>query len=107
MIVETSTDVFRLQISKCLLAYLFEDGVDEDIALQIVEIIALRMARREDAEVASIGVFVRTNLVWLDRGMMSYCELLERFTKAVAHAALGYAGLQTTLRLTIGDLSRP
>jgi hypothetical protein len=107
MIVETSTDVFRRQISKCLLAYLFEDGVDEDIALQIVEIIALRMPRREDADVASVGVFVRTNLVWLDQGMMSYCELLERFTKAAAHAGLGYTALQPTLKLTIGDLSRP
>ena len=103
MIVETSATVLRNQIKTALLSFLLEEALDEEIALQIIEIIALRMRSREDYQVSVIGAFVRVNLFWLQRGLLSYCEALERFTHAATHAALGHATLVKVLHVTIGQ----
>ena len=107
MIGEISKDVFRRHINRRLLAVLTKPDAVEDVALQIIEIIAWRMPKRADAEVACVGAFVRANLYRLDQGLIGYCELLERFTHAALSAAGGYSALEPVFRRSLDGLSRP
>ncbi|CAM3160173.1 hypothetical protein [Asticcacaulis taihuensis] len=107
MFIETSSDRFRREIAAHLAAFLCDPDGDEAVALQIIEIIAWRMTAREDYQVATVGAFVRINLAWLDKGRISYCELLERFTTAAAYAALGHEALASTLSVSVPDVRLP
>jgi hypothetical protein len=93
MIVETNMDPIRNVLSSLVLAVLEDKRLAEDSALEIVEIIALRMKSREDYQVAAIGMFVRVNLRWLLQRRLSSTVVVERFTRAAAYAVLGHAEL--------------
>jgi hypothetical protein len=100
MILETSQDVIRAKIRPLLAECLHSGRTREDIALQIIEIIAIRMTAREDYQVATVGAFVRINLTSLAKRRISFCQVLERFTTAAAHARLAHVALVETLKVS-------
>ncbi len=87
MITETSADIVRSQIATHLVESLVKG---DDASLDIIELIALRMPTRENYQVAVLGYFVRANLFYLSKSMITFAEILERFTSAALHAPYGH-----------------
>ena len=77
----------KTQIAPLITAFI-EGGDDgECITLDVVELIALRMRWRDDYQVGLLGLCVRANLVALERGILPYGEVLNRFTAAARRRA--------------------
>jgi hypothetical protein len=104
MIVETNMDPVRNALSDLICAVLQDKRLAEDSALQIIEIVALRMKSREDYQVSAVGMFVRINLRWLLQKRLTPAVALERFTRAAAYAVLGHAELVNQLNVSQMDL---
>ena len=85
MIIDTGTASIRSHLAAHLVAFMLSD---DDIALDIIEMVALRMHAREDIQVAALGRFIRANLMYLEHGAASYAEVLERFTAAAVLAGI-------------------
>ncbi len=84
----------------------FESGADggEPVALDIVELIAMRMCSREDQQVCVLGFFVRANLVALDQNVISFAETVSRLVAAAMAAPEGNVQLTQTFDAGLGDL---
>ncbi len=99
MIVESSASLARSQLASHLVTFML---TDDDVALDIIEMIALRMPARPDAQVAALGRFVRANLMYLEQGAASYCEVLERFTAAALLAGIDDTAFAVAISSRIG-----
>lgn len=104
MFVECSSNLVKAQMAGLLVN--FETGGEggEAIALDIVELIAMRMVSREDYQVGVLGFFVRANLVALDRRIICFSEALNRFTTAALAAPLGHEELTMSFEAGLDDL---
>ncbi len=104
MFVECSSNLVKAQLAAFLVN--FETGAEggEAVALDIVELIAMRMCSREDYQVGVLGFFVRANLVALDRRVIAFPEALNRFTAAALAAPLGHEELTATFEAGLDDL---
>ncbi len=104
MFVESGASLLKAQISGLLVA--FETGAEggEGVALDIIELIALRMPSRDDYQVGVLGFFVRANLVALHRDAITFPETVSRFLAAALAAPLGHVELTATFEAGIGDL---
>jgi len=98
MITIPDTRFVKAQMAAYLISFRLEDRHD-DIPLDIIEFIALRMTRREDIDVFELGVFVRANLACFDVGTLTYPDILTRFTAAALAAPLGPAQLIETFHI--------
>ena len=88
-----------------LLTTFIEGGDDgESVTLDIVELIALRMRRRDDYQVGMLGLCVRANLVALERGILPYGDVLNRFTVAATAAPCGEAPFTQAVQAGMADL---
>lgn len=104
MFVESGASHLKAQISGLLVA--FETGTEggEEVALDLIELIALRMPTRDDYQVGVLGFFVRANLVALHRDAITFPEAVGRFLAAALAAPLGHVELTATFEAGIGDL---
>ncbi len=88
-----------------LLTTFIEGGDDgESVTLDIVELIALRMRWRDDYQVGLLGLCVRANLVALERGILPYGDVLNRFTVAATAAPRGEAPFTQAVHAGMADL---
>jgi len=102
MFIETSATVLRSQLAAHLVNFMLNP---DDTALDIIELIALRMRTREDYQVAVLGFFVRANLLYLEKGIVSFCEVLERLTVAAVNAPRGHDAFTQALNAAVGRYS--
>ncbi len=102
MPVDSSTVQVRSELASLIVDFMLETPDGEGIALDIVELIALRMPSREDYPVAVLGFFVRGNLLGLSRGMVTYPDVLERLTAVARDAPLGDVAVTRTIKSVIG-----
>ena len=93
MIIATNTDVTKAIMAAFLVAFQNEGVEGDDVGLDIIEFIALRMKTRSDEEVAELGYFVRANLLFLYLDQLSLGEVLSRFVTAALAAPRGYAAM--------------
>ena len=94
MITQSSADIIRSQLAAHLVDFMLSE---DDVALDIIEFIALRMPERHDYQIAVLGYFVRANLFYLTRDMISFSEVLERLAHAASQAPLGHEALTQSL----------
>ena len=88
-----------------LLTTFIEGGDDgECVTLDIVELVALRMRWRDDYQVGLLGLCVRANLVALERGLLSYDDVLNRFTIAATAAPQGEGPFTQAVHAGMADL---
>jgi hypothetical protein len=88
-----------------LLTAFIEGGEDgECVTLDIVELIALRMRWRDDYQVGLLGLCVRANLVAVERNILPYGEVLNRFTAAAVAAPQGHTPFTKALEAGMADL---
>ncbi len=99
MIIESSASLARSQLAGYLVNFML---IDDDSALDIIEMIALRMTARSDNQVAALGQFVRANLLYLEQGAASYCEVLERFTAAALLAGIDDTAFAVAISARVG-----
>ncbi len=93
----------KTQIAPRLTAFIEgEDG--EVVTLDIVEFIALRMRWRDDYQVGLLGLCVRANLVALERGILPYGEVLNRFANAAVAAPQGHGPFTKAIEAGMADL---
>ena len=71
----------------------------EITGIRRIELIALRMRRREDIDVFELGIFVRANLISFEQGVMSFPDIHTRFMAAALAAPLGPAEFAETLHI--------
>jgi hypothetical protein len=88
MIITDDIQITRAQMAALLLAFRLEER-REDIAFDMIEMIALRMRQREDMDVFELGIFVRANLACFELGSLSFPDIHARFMAAVIAAPLG------------------
>lgn len=94
----------KMQIAPLLTAFI-EGGDDgECVTLDIVERVALRMRWRDDYQVGLLGLCVRANLVALERDILPYAEVLNRFTAAAVAAPHGHTAFTKALEAGMADL---
>ncbi len=94
----------KTQIAPLLTAFV-EGGDDgECVTLDVVELIALRMRWRDDYQVGLLGLCVRANLVALERDILPYAEVLNRFTAAAVAAPQGQMSFTKALEAGMADL---
>ena len=94
----------KTRITPLLTAYI-EGGLDgESCTLDIVELIALRMRWRDDYQVGLLGLCVRANLVALERGILPYADVLDRFTNAAMAAPRGHLPFTQAVEAGMADL---
>ncbi len=98
MITVDETQIARAQMAALLLAFRLEDR-HEDIPLDIIEMIAMRMRRREDIDVFELGIFVRANLICFMQGTLSFPDIHTRFMAAALAAAIGPDAFAETLHI--------
>ncbi|MFT4073896.1 MAG: hypothetical protein QM647_00095 [Asticcacaulis sp.] len=98
MIITDDIQIIKAQMAAFLLAFRLEDR-NEDISLDMIELVALRMRRREDADVFQLGLFVRTNLACFELGTLSFPDIHARFMAAALAASVGPAEFTETLYL--------
>lgn len=98
MITADETQITRAQMAALLVAFRLEDHPD-DIPLDIIELIALRMRRRKDIDVFELGIFVRANLISFEQGVLSFPDIHTRFMAAALAAPLGPAEFAETLHI--------
>ena len=93
MIVDNPSQVTKAILAAHLAAFETEGLEGDDIGLDIIEFIALRMTTRDDNDVAELGYFVRANLLYLYLDQLSGDEVLNRFATAALAAPRGKAAL--------------
>lgn len=105
MMVDSSAAHLRTAIAKCLIAFVLGNLGGEEAALDLAELIAVRASAATDDEVATVGFYVRANLIAMGRGHATYCEVLQNLTDAAIAASMGpalkrsiEAGLSVLLR---------
>ena len=96
MIVDSSTNVTNAIMAAFMVTFKMEGLDGDDIALDIIEFIAVRMKHREDYQVAELGYFIRANLLYFQLDQLSYQECHARLVNAAVTAPLGYAFLAKT-----------
>ncbi len=89
MLIESSAIVVKSTLARLLVNFRIEAFDREEIALDIIEFIALRLAERDDAHVFTLGLFVRINLAGFLAGRIPYAQLHDRFTVAALAAREG------------------
>lgn len=102
MIVETSTHVVRSVLSVLLTVYKMDNREDSDVALDVIEFIALRMREHQDHQVAEMGTFVRACLIGYFHDRLSYEDAHERLVAAALYAPLGHVCLREAFRCSSG-----
>ncbi len=94
----------KTRIAPLLTAFV-EGGEDgESVTLDVVELIALRMRWRDDYQVGLLGLCVRANLVALERGILPYGDVLNRFTAAALAAPQGHVPFTQAVEAGMADL---
>jgi hypothetical protein len=94
----------KTRIAPLLTAFV-EGGEDgESVTLDVVELIALRMRWRDDYQVGLLGLCVRANLVALERGILPYGDVLNRFTTAALAAPQGHVPFTQAVEAGMADL---
>ncbi len=106
MIVETSAAQTRTNIAKCLLEFILGSLDGEEVALDLCELIALRMPAATNDEIATVGFYVRANLVAVGRGKAPYCEVLHNLAEATIMAPLGFPELKRSIEAGLDELLR-
>ena len=96
MITQSSAKITQALMTAFLVTFKIE-GIDgDDVGLDIIEFIAVKMKTREDEQVAELGYFVRANLLFFHLGQLEYPEVHARFVRAALAAPLGYVELART-----------
>lgn len=98
--IETNGLVIRTQLAAHMVIFTCEGRQGDDIALDIIEYIALRMDGRDDASVLELGLFVRSVLLGYVSGEMRFCDALDRFEAAAVAAPSGKSALFEVLSFT-------
>jgi len=98
MIIADETQIVKAQMAALLLTFRLE-ARNDDIPLDIIELIALRMRRRQDLDVFELGIFVRVNLIWFAQGSLSFPDIHSRFMAATLAASIGPAEFAETLHI--------
>ena len=93
MIVESSAKVLRGQMTRLLVEFEMTPQHGELVAMDICEVIAVRLWERDDYQMGILGLFVRTVLLALNKGKMAFPEALEKLSHAALTAALGHEAL--------------
>ena len=89
--------VVRTQLAAHLVVFTCEGYAGDDIALDIIEHIALRMKTREDKTVHEVGTAVRTALIRYVVSELSFSDTLDHFTDLAMAAPVGAAELIETM----------
>ncbi len=98
MIATDEIQIVRAQMAALLLAFRLEMRND-DIPLDIIELIALRMRQNADIDVFELGIFVRANLACFDLGTLSFQNIHARFMAAALAAPIGPVEFAETLQI--------
>lgn len=104
MIVDSSAATLRTEIAKSILSFALGSIGGEEVALDLAELIALRVPTATDDEVATIGFYVRANLVVMGRGAAPYCEVLHYLTNTAVVAGLGPVALKQSIEAGLEGL---
>lgn len=106
MIVESSATILKSSIAKCLLECILGNLGGEEAALDLAELIALRMPTMTDDDLANLGFYIRANMVAMGRGHAPYCDVLRHLADAAVVAALGPAELKKSIEAGLDELLR-
>ena len=78
MLIESSAIIVKSTIAGMLVSFRIDAMVLEEIALNIIEFIALRLNDANDAHIFNLGLFVRTSLAAFLVNRLNYSVLHER-----------------------------
>lgn len=98
MIIESSAQHSKAQMTRFLVASKLEGVQGDDIGLDIIEFIALKLRPREDHQVAELGYFVRSTLLYFHLGQLDYPDVHARLVTAALAAPLGYEAMARTFQ---------
>lgn len=104
MHIDSSAAQIRTTIANQLIALVLDTVSGEEAALDLAELIAVRMPGASDDEVAVVGFYVRANLVAMLKQKASYCEILHRLSEAAVIARLGPIELKKSIEAGLDDL---
>jgi hypothetical protein len=99
-LMETNGLVVRTQLAAHLVIFTCEGRQGDDVALDIIEYIALRTDDRDDASVLDLGIYVRSVLLSYVSGDMRFCDALDCFEAAAMAAPSGKSALFEVLSFT-------
>ena len=98
MIIESSAQQTKAQLTRFLVDFKLEGVKGDDIGLDIIEFIALKLRAREDHQVAELGYFVRSTLLYFHLDQLAYPDAHSRLATAALAAPLGYDAMARTFK---------
>ena len=102
MLIESSAITVKSTLARMLVNFRIDALDREEIALDIIEFIALRLNDADDAHIFNLGLFVRTNLAAFLVNRLNYAVLHQRLTATALAAREGLTPFLKSIDLRCG-----